>query len=195
VELPVLNAWRRQQDAYFSRAFPNLLCTRSTEHRHLLTRVCGTPQEDALTVLGFQPPFGTIRFGPFTGNRTLMKWFTLLNHHYGVGGRASYFWKAHGAGRTPGMTAESAREELVKGACPAFYFAFDPLLFCVNHVADRSLSAACDGRLAREGHCLYLPLLQSLLRARRLRDQSASRCGRVRCWCVTGLHIAVVLWL
>ena len=30
-------------------------------------------QEQALTVLGFQPPFGEIRFGPFTGNVTVMR--------------------------------------------------------------------------------------------------------------------------
>ena len=31
-------------------------------------------QEEALTILGFKPPFGQIRFGPFTGNATLMRW-------------------------------------------------------------------------------------------------------------------------
>jgi len=31
-------------------------------------------QEEALTILGFKPPFGEIRFGPFTGNATLMRW-------------------------------------------------------------------------------------------------------------------------
>ena len=30
-------------------------------------------QEEALRILGFQPPFGDIRFGPFTGNATLMR--------------------------------------------------------------------------------------------------------------------------
>ena len=30
-------------------------------------------QEDALTFLGFQPPFGDIKFGPFTGNATCMR--------------------------------------------------------------------------------------------------------------------------
>lgn len=34
-------------------------------------------QEEALHILGFQPPFEEIRFGPFTGNTTLMRyvWF------------------------------------------------------------------------------------------------------------------------
>ncbi len=31
-------------------------------------------QEEALTLLGFEPPFGEIRFGPFTGNMTCMRW-------------------------------------------------------------------------------------------------------------------------
>ena len=30
-------------------------------------------QEEALLLLGFKPPFGEIRFGPFTGNMTLMR--------------------------------------------------------------------------------------------------------------------------
>ena len=30
-------------------------------------------QEEALEVLGFEQPFGEIRFGPFTGNATVMK--------------------------------------------------------------------------------------------------------------------------
>ena len=38
---------------------------------------CSLPpvtQEAALSILGFQPPFGEIRFGPFTGNLTLMRY-------------------------------------------------------------------------------------------------------------------------
>ena len=31
-------------------------------------------QEEALSILGFQPPYGEIRFGPFTGNATLMRY-------------------------------------------------------------------------------------------------------------------------
>lgn len=31
-------------------------------------------QEEALHILGFQPPFEDIRFGPFTGNTTLMRY-------------------------------------------------------------------------------------------------------------------------
>ena len=37
-------------------------------------------QEEAMTVLGFTPPFGQIRFGPFTGNATLMRYFDCVSH-------------------------------------------------------------------------------------------------------------------
>ena len=30
-------------------------------------------QEDALSILGFEPPFNAINFGSFTGNATLMR--------------------------------------------------------------------------------------------------------------------------
>lgn len=41
---------------------------------------CSLPpitQEEALHILGFQPPFEDIRFGPFTGNTTLMRYEAL----------------------------------------------------------------------------------------------------------------------
>lgn len=44
-------------------------------------------QEEALKILGFQEPFGEIRFGPFTGNKTLLQWFTQLTEHFNVEGR------------------------------------------------------------------------------------------------------------
>lgn len=34
-------------------------------------------QEEALHILGFQPPFEEIKFGPFTGNATLMRYTKL----------------------------------------------------------------------------------------------------------------------
>lgn len=44
-------------------------------------------QEEALHILGFQPPFEEIKFGPFTGNATLMRYQKLLvtffrNNHF-----------------------------------------------------------------------------------------------------------------
>ena len=39
-------------------------------------------QEEALNILGFQPPFGEIHFGPFTGNATLIRWATGVDTPY-----------------------------------------------------------------------------------------------------------------
>eukprot|EP00118_Oscarella_pearsei_P026374 m.309819 g.309819 ORF g.309819 m.309819 type:complete len:373 (+) comp48071_c0_seq1:59-1177(+) len=72
-------------------------------------------QEEALTVLGFEPPFNDIRFGPFTGNVALMKWFRQLNEAYGCHGKAFYFYKPHGAGRTIGLSADDALGRLKSG--------------------------------------------------------------------------------
>eukprot|EP00762_Andalucia_godoyi_P003065 ANDGO_01076.mRNA.1 Basic immunoglobulin-like variable motif-containing protein len=69
-------------------------------------------QEELLLILGFQPPFDAIRFGPFTGNGTLMRWFRMLCAHFGVSGRASIHWKPHGKMRTPGITSEQALTRL-----------------------------------------------------------------------------------
>lgn len=67
-------------------------------------------QEEAMTILGFYPPFDAIRWGPFTGNTTLFRWFHSLNRHFGVAGKAYYLWKVRGLGRTPGVTSEKAQE-------------------------------------------------------------------------------------
>jgi len=72
-------------------------------------------QEEALSVLGFKPPFGEIRFGPFTGNATLMRWFRQLNGHYGVRGEAYYLYKPKGKSRTIGLSGEEALRRLKKG--------------------------------------------------------------------------------
>lgn len=50
-------------------------------------------QEQVLEILGFHPPYAEIRFGPFTGNETLMRWFRVLCSHFGVKGKAQYMWK------------------------------------------------------------------------------------------------------
>lgn len=69
------------------------------------------PQEQVLTVLGFHPPFHEIRFGPFTGNETLMRWFMQLCKHFGVNGRTRFLFKAHGKHRTIGMNGTRALAE------------------------------------------------------------------------------------
>lgn len=65
-------------------------------------------QEEALLFLGFKPPFGEIRFGPFTGNMTLMRWFRQLNDRYKVKGRCFNLYKPQGKNRTSGLTSEEA---------------------------------------------------------------------------------------
>ncbi|XP_053404168.1 basic immunoglobulin-like variable motif-containing protein isoform X2 [Mercenaria mercenaria] len=72
-------------------------------------------QEEALTTLTFKPPFSDIRFGPFTGNATLMRWFRHLNDHYKVRGRCLYVYKPHGKNKTVGVTAEDALATVKKG--------------------------------------------------------------------------------
>lgn len=87
-------------------------------------------QEEALEFLGFKQPFGEIRFGPFTGNATLMRWFRRLNDHYGVKGRAYYLYKPKGRLQTRFMTDESAIENLKAGLVDegmAFIY------HCLNH--------------------------------------------------------------
>ncbi|XP_071950235.1 basic immunoglobulin-like variable motif-containing protein [Antedon mediterranea] len=72
-------------------------------------------QEEALTVFGFKPPFNDIRFGPFTGNATLMRWFRQLNDNFGVRGRSHYLYKPHGKGHTMGRTSPEAVNMLKDG--------------------------------------------------------------------------------
>ncbi|XP_071798489.1 basic immunoglobulin-like variable motif-containing protein [Asterias amurensis] len=87
-------------------------------------------QEEALTVLGFKPPFGEIRFGPFTGNGTLMRWFKKLNNHYGTRGKSYYMYKPVGKCRTLGRTSEEALKILKSGLQdPGLTFIYH----CWNH--------------------------------------------------------------
>ncbi|XP_061593590.1 basic immunoglobulin-like variable motif-containing protein [Cololabis saira] len=72
-------------------------------------------QEEALHVLGFQPPFEEIKFGPFTGNTTLMRWFRQINDHFRVRGCSYILYKPHGKNKTAGETAEGALLKLTQG--------------------------------------------------------------------------------
>ncbi len=87
-------------------------------------------QEEAMVLLGFNPPFGEIRFGPFTGNHTLIQWFGLLNKHFNVKGEARHFWKMHGGSRTEGVDQAAAlkgiEDELQKERSAFIYH-------CYNH--------------------------------------------------------------
>ncbi|CAH1781899.1 unnamed protein product [Owenia fusiformis] len=71
-------------------------------------------QEEALTILDFKPPFEEIRFGPFTGNATLMRWFKKLNDHYGVRGSSHFFYKPMGRNKTYGVSSDEALLKLKK---------------------------------------------------------------------------------
>lgn len=68
-------------------------------------------QEEVMTIIGFKPPFEHIRWGPFTGNVTLMRWFHMLNQHFGVTGKTYIFWKCHGAGKTFGVSNDEAEDK------------------------------------------------------------------------------------
>ncbi|XP_028856595.1 basic immunoglobulin-like variable motif-containing protein [Denticeps clupeoides] len=72
-------------------------------------------QEEALHILGFQPPFEEIKFGPFTGNTTLMRWFRQINDHFRVRGCSYILYKPHGKHKTAGETAEGALVKLTSG--------------------------------------------------------------------------------
>ncbi|XP_056102348.1 basic immunoglobulin-like variable motif-containing protein [Rhinichthys klamathensis goyatoka] len=72
-------------------------------------------QEEALNILGFQPPFEDIKFGPFTGNATLMRWFRQINDNFRVRGCSYILYKPHGKHKTAGETAEGALLKLTQG--------------------------------------------------------------------------------
>ncbi|XP_034036538.1 basic immunoglobulin-like variable motif-containing protein [Thalassophryne amazonica] len=72
-------------------------------------------QEEALHILGFQPPFEDIKFGPFTGNATLMRWFRQINDNFRVRGCSYILYKPHGKHKTAGETAEGALMKLTQG--------------------------------------------------------------------------------
>uniref|UniRef100_A0A4W5KVK6 Uncharacterized protein n=1 Tax=Hucho hucho TaxID=62062 RepID=A0A4W5KVK6_9TELE len=85
---------------------------RSLEEQTLLYLLClqlslpPISQEGALQILGFQPPFEEIKFGPFTGNATLMRWFRQINDNFRVRGCSYILYKPHGKHKTAGETGE-----------------------------------------------------------------------------------------
>ncbi|XP_061540842.1 basic immunoglobulin-like variable motif-containing protein isoform X2 [Phycodurus eques] len=81
-------------------------------------------QEETLHILGYRPPFDDIKFGPFTGNATLMRrglprplprWFRQINDHFRVRGCSYILYKPHGKHKTAGETAEGALGKLTLG--------------------------------------------------------------------------------
>ncbi len=68
-----------------------------------------------MAILGFDKPYADIRFGPFTGNATVLGWFNELVKYFGVKGHSSYFWKVHAPSQTFGMTKQKAKKLLKEG--------------------------------------------------------------------------------
>ncbi|CAL8255701.1 unnamed protein product [Merluccius merluccius] len=87
-------------------------------------------QEEALHILGFQPPFEDIKFGPFTGNATLMRWFRQINENFRVRGCSYILYKPHGKHKTAGETAEGALQKLTQGLRDA---SMAYIYHCQNH--------------------------------------------------------------
>ncbi|KAG5486711.1 hypothetical protein LSCM1_07965 [Leishmania martiniquensis] len=89
-------------------------------------------QEEIMSILGFEPPFGEIAWGPFTGNATLIRWFHALNRHFGLRGRAYILYKAHGSGKTTHLYADNAEAlTAVKAALRDPHCAL--IYHCYNH--------------------------------------------------------------
>nr|KAI8751667.1 basic immunoglobulin-like variable motif-containing protein [Biomphalaria glabrata] len=72
-------------------------------------------QEAAMKILGFQSPFEEIKFGPVTGNLTLLRWFQELNSHFDIKGKGYFLYKPCGKNRTAGLTEEQALQKLKQG--------------------------------------------------------------------------------
>lgn len=72
-------------------------------------------QEKALITLGIDPPFHNIKFGPFTGNNTLINWFNTINLSFNLKGQGRVVWKLHGKNRTEGVSKEEALKNLITG--------------------------------------------------------------------------------
>jgi len=85
--------------------------------------------EYALKMLGFSEPFDEIKFGPFTGNATLIEWFHFLNKKFGVFGYASFFYKPVGKEKT--SISESEAKESFKTLLKSKNNAF--IYHCHNH--------------------------------------------------------------
>ncbi|CCW61103.1 unnamed protein product [Phytomonas sp. EM1] len=91
-------------------------------------------QEEVMTILGFEPPFGEIQWGGFTGNTTLIRWFHALNRYFGRKGFGSAYilYKAHGQGKTTHMyesdeeVLDAVKKALSDPCCALIYH-------CYNH--------------------------------------------------------------
>ena len=70
----------------------------------------------ALEILGFKPPFDDIKFGPFSGNSSIIRWFNALCKHFGLRGSARIFYKPKGSKNiTSEFTPKTALKALKSG--------------------------------------------------------------------------------
>ena len=73
-------------------------------------------QETALDILGFKPPFDEIRFGPFSGNSSVVSNFNRICKYFGVRGSARIFYKPKGSKNiTSEFTPKTALKALKAG--------------------------------------------------------------------------------
>ena len=86
-------------------------------------------QETALDVLGFSKPYNEIKFGPFTGNNTLKRWFRQLCGHYKVRGYYYTLYKPKGCATT--SISEEVALSLLKEGLQSCNTAF--IYHCYNH--------------------------------------------------------------
>lgn len=71
--------------------------------------------ETAMTHLGFKPPYEEIKFGSFTGNGKILKWFRKLVQIYGMRGQSKMFLKLKGKVKGPRVTANKALTQMQEG--------------------------------------------------------------------------------
>eukprot|EP00357_Protocruzia_adherens_P028155 CAMPEP_0114976666 /NCGR_PEP_ID=MMETSP0216-20121206/2801_1 /TAXON_ID=223996 /ORGANISM="Protocruzia adherens, Strain Boccale" /LENGTH=355 /DNA_ID=CAMNT_0002337623 /DNA_START=72 /DNA_END=1136 /DNA_ORIENTATION=+ len=73
-------------------------------------------QEKALKIVGIKPPYETVKFGSFTGNKTLITWFKKINEYFGVKGNAKIMYKPSGKhAKTRGVSSKEALRMLMSG--------------------------------------------------------------------------------
>lgn len=144
--------------------------------------MCSLPpisQEEALHILGFQPPFEEIKFGPFTGNATLMRYVNgterpVQSHKASVTESFALTGGSGGSTTTSGCEAAptSCTNRTGNTRRPERRVSLPPLTLCFNrrqidlckpfHVSRGSVDetyARPEGRV----HGLHLPLPEPLL--------------------------------
>lgn len=71
--------------------------------------------EEGLETAGILPPYENVPFGSFSGNATLIRWYSQLNDRFGAKGDACLLYKKFGGNATKGMTRKKALKRLKEG--------------------------------------------------------------------------------